>query len=859
MSIFSDITGSLFGGGGAAQPTSSTAYNTNIPEYAKPYVETMLGATQKQLFQGNTDESGNFNITGFKPYQAYGGTYDQNETIADPNTGEQIANPNYGKQTSYDPSKAVAGFSPMQQKAQQGIAGLQNPYQYNQAQDVTNMGIAGVMGTAGQANNLYGMGNQAANLGASSNPQNFQSQVGGYMNPYMQQVLAPQMDELRRQYDISGQQQNAQAVGAGAFGGSRQALQQSENQRNLGTAQSQALGQAYNNAFGAAQNQYNQGNAFQMQGLQNAASMYGQGIGAQQSAYNQAMQGGQQLANLGQQQLASQQGIYGLQNQAGAQQQAQQQQIINQSMTDYANAQQYPLMQLGTMSNMLRGLPMQAQTTNQYTAAPNALTQTIGAAGTAASLYNATKAEGGVIKSMASGGITSIPRYDVGGAIESDLSNMDIAGLQRELRESSSPRVKQMAQRLLAEKQMEQAPRKAGGGIIAFAEGDKVEELDGRQLAEAEQARDRRIVSDAEQLPPEGILMADATSRRAPKAEAVNPAGGLLGNATAGTLPNATRTPVPNDIVGNVQKDLTSQQATANKSIEDIMAERQAVRDKLGVGKDTAREDYRAEQMAERANLKDEAERQRSMRLAEFFASWGSTPGSTLSAGMSALKKSIPGMIDDTKEAKRLKRESDKVIYDIDHATRLEELGRIDEATAIKEKAATHAQAINKELLTYQSHKETNAAHVTAAEITANRMAVSSERTANLADKRGLETQRFHFQTAANEAKKAEANLEAQIAKEAKDSTAYTTAKRVADSNVRGVDKTLKQNAIDTVAKTEAGWQVRRDAAAEDLRLAKQQLADVSKSLDTIGKKDDNSGKGDAAPAERPPIGSYQR
>jgi len=36
----------------------------------------------------------------------------------------------------------------------------------------------------------------------------------------------------------------------------------------------------------------------------------------------------------------------------GAAQQAQQQQIINQAMQDYANAQQYPLMQLGTMSNM---------------------------------------------------------------------------------------------------------------------------------------------------------------------------------------------------------------------------------------------------------------------------------------------------------------------------------------------------------------------------------------------------------------------------------------------------------------------------------------------------------------------------
>jgi signal recognition particle GTPase len=56
--LFNWLTGQCFnlymggGGGGAPQQSTSTSYQTNIPEYAKPYVETMLGATQKQLFQG---------------------------------------------------------------------------------------------------------------------------------------------------------------------------------------------------------------------------------------------------------------------------------------------------------------------------------------------------------------------------------------------------------------------------------------------------------------------------------------------------------------------------------------------------------------------------------------------------------------------------------------------------------------------------------------------------------------------------------------------------------------------------------------------------------------------------------------
>ena len=69
------------GGGGSPQPTSTTTQTSNIPEYARPYVETMLGATQQQLFntkQGaptiNADGSvtpGTTEITGVKPYVPY--------------------------------------------------------------------------------------------------------------------------------------------------------------------------------------------------------------------------------------------------------------------------------------------------------------------------------------------------------------------------------------------------------------------------------------------------------------------------------------------------------------------------------------------------------------------------------------------------------------------------------------------------------------------------------------------------------------------------------------------------------------------------------------------------------------------
>jgi hypothetical protein len=139
----------LFGGGGgsqqaAPQQTSSNVYQTNIPQYAQPYVENMLNATQAQLF--NTDSSGN--ITGFNQYQPYTGMTQDQLTAA---------------------QSAVAGFSPLQQQAQSSAANLQVPGQYGAATGQTMRGIMG-------ANQI---GRQMQGLAASANPYDFQQQVGG--------------------------------------------------------------------------------------------------------------------------------------------------------------------------------------------------------------------------------------------------------------------------------------------------------------------------------------------------------------------------------------------------------------------------------------------------------------------------------------------------------------------------------------------------------------------------------------------------------------------------------------------------------------------------------------------------------
>ena len=321
----------FYSGGGSSGPTTSTVNQTNIPEYAQPYVEGMLGSAQQQIY--NIDA--NNNISGFKPYQAY----------------------------SDNPNDYFAGFSPMQQQSFDSAANLQTPGQFGQGTQLAGLSGMGSFQTAGQASQAGNQYNQMA-----TNPYATQA----FMNPYIQASLTPQLEEMRRQYGVTGQQAQGQATQAGAFGGSREALMASENNRNMNTAMNQAIGSGYDKAFQAAQQAQQFGSSLGLQGQQAALQGYGQ--------VNQAAS---TLGQLGSSQLAAQQGILNTQNTMGGQQQAQEQGKINQAISNYATAQQYPMMQLGNMSNLLHGLPMASTSTQSYQATPSMASQ-IGALGTGA-------------------------------------------------------------------------------------------------------------------------------------------------------------------------------------------------------------------------------------------------------------------------------------------------------------------------------------------------------------------------------------------------------------------------------------------------------------------------------------------
>ncbi len=130
----------------------------------------------------------------------------------------------------------TAGESGLQSKVFQGLGSLSFPGIYGQS-------------FTGQA--------PAGALDASGKPMTGQGVVSQYMNPYLQAVLNPQLDELRRQSQITQMQNAAKATGAGAFGGSRQALMDTETQRNLLDQMNRTVGQGYATAYDKAMQQFN--------------------------------------------------------------------------------------------------------------------------------------------------------------------------------------------------------------------------------------------------------------------------------------------------------------------------------------------------------------------------------------------------------------------------------------------------------------------------------------------------------------------------------------------------------------------------------------------------------------------------
>ena len=205
----------------ATTPAPGTSSQSTLSEYAGPYVTEMLGKAQAISEQ---------------PYAVYQGPM-------------------------------TAGESGLQNKVFQGLGNLNFPSQLGQTFSSTGAytppamtpgayapGAIGTGAGAPMGGGIAGLGGMGGGTGTTTPPLGMASQ---YMNPYLQSVLQPQLEELRRQSQINLQPGLTKLTQAGGYGGGRQAIMESEANRNLLQQQNQAIGTGYSNAYDKAMGQFN--------------------------------------------------------------------------------------------------------------------------------------------------------------------------------------------------------------------------------------------------------------------------------------------------------------------------------------------------------------------------------------------------------------------------------------------------------------------------------------------------------------------------------------------------------------------------------------------------------------------------
>ena len=174
-----------------------------------------------------------------------------------------------------------------------------------------------------------------------------------FMSPYISAALEPQIAEAQRQAEIQRVQTAGRLGKAGAYGGSRQAIMESEGQRNL---------------------------------LRNLADIYGTGM---QQAYTQGM--GQfnveQQREMAAQDLANRYGLSALaaQQVGGGLQRDIEQQGVAADYAQFREERDYPYKQVQYQQSLLQGLPISKQETTYIE--PSGLSTLLGYGGTLAELY----------------------------------------------------------------------------------------------------------------------------------------------------------------------------------------------------------------------------------------------------------------------------------------------------------------------------------------------------------------------------------------------------------------------------------------------------------------------------------------
>tara|TARA_R110000787_G_scaffold100864_5_gene206000 strand:- start:1697 stop:2713 length:1017 start_codon:yes stop_codon:yes gene_type:complete len=274
------------------------------------------------------------------------------------------------------PGQQVAGFSPAQQQAMNlGLSGIGSYAPMMQA-GAGNLGAgASAIGT-GIGTTMSGAPLLSQSVGAYD-PNSYQS----YMDPYMDEVVQQAEADIGRQGQIAQQGLDANAVNAGAFGGSRQAIAQQELQRNVADQQartgSQLRSAGYQQAQGQAQNAFQN----QMARQQSAAQLFGalgQGLGSLGSDLGKL---GLSQGALGESSQAAGMRDVDMLSGLGGMQQGQRQAELDAARNSFMTQQYEPYQRLGFMSDIFQGIPSSGQTITSATGPDASMMSQIGGLG----------------------------------------------------------------------------------------------------------------------------------------------------------------------------------------------------------------------------------------------------------------------------------------------------------------------------------------------------------------------------------------------------------------------------------------------------------------------------------------------
>jgi hypothetical protein len=266
----------------------------------------------------------------------------------------------------------VAGLAPIEQQVGTELTGMQTPSQFAQGTNLIGAGQSNI--SAGT--NAVGMG--LSTLQGLTDP--YQTQQ--YMSPYIQDVMNVQKNEALRDAQKQLVGANLASSRQGSYGGARNALMQSEADRNLQTKMGTIQATGMQNAFDAAQKA-------QLAAAQQYGT-YGTQLG---SLGAQSGQLGATSGQLGTQQSAADLNRLAAQSAYGGTQRAITQQGLDTRYQDLMTQINYPKTQLAGMQGILTGVPMASiESTQATTTPPPSFASQLAGAGTAGlALFNMFK------------------------------------------------------------------------------------------------------------------------------------------------------------------------------------------------------------------------------------------------------------------------------------------------------------------------------------------------------------------------------------------------------------------------------------------------------------------------------------